>query len=1422
MKGLFHSGLHRCGSWNLKDIVSRSKRKILLPCLILFQIFLSFSTVSYAQLASTPWPMFMHDFQHTGQSVFSGPKLGSLYQKYQIGLGIEASPVLDSDGTVYIGDIQGRFYAVNPSTGEKTLLKETDGGIYAAAAVDTSGNIYFGSEDSYLYAVKKDGTFLWRFGTLGGIGSSPVINLQDNTIYFGSEDKNIYAVDSSGNQKWKAELDEEIWSSPALDVASNTLYVGTINGAIYAVDSANGNIKWSYDTQDFIIGSPSIDGENGLVVFGTGEGKVFALDEDDGTIKWVYPQSDNETIGAILSTPAINVDKDVVYVGDKDGTLYALNNITGTLKWEYSVGSGILSSPAMDKDGVIYFGCEDSHVYSIKDADTNATLKWSYPTGGEVNSSPAINSNSLLFVGSYDGYLYAIGSDVASGPLNAEFTATPKTVTINMPVQFIDQSAGAIDSWNWDFGDGNTDTSQNPSHVYTSLGNFTVMLTVTGESGSNTEIKNDYITVVPQSSEITTLAVSASTITFGESLTLTGTITTGDASQITLSGTAQVTFNFTNASSGTDTATVASDTNGSFALTDYFPPKGGLWSVTASWTGDSEYSGAESDSQTFTVNQAIVSGITLVPSSTTTQTDQPISVTGVVTLVPNNETTRNEFLADPLILTPFNHDWGYLPTVETTASITGDQLTYTFENVSLPFAGKWELSVGYNSNESFIGTTVKTDDEEEKIGVKGIPKPVAGYAIVVEGFIAGFSGLESHNLTTNYVYNMFVERGFKADDIYYLNYDKSQSGVDEQSSEEEVLYAIKKWASEKMNNVPAPLYIVFVGHSEADKFFIHPEKLTADALADALKELESKLISEARAEPIGVILGFNQSGSFIDNLSKSGSNRIIITSSDTGEIAYKGPLSPEETIRHGDYFVYELFNYIGRDKDLLNSYKFAAREISAFTFSGTTTVNAHFDNTSQHPMLDDNGDGVGAYYNGMLFTLSGNDEALSIGHFVGNATITTKLEFTGVPNAVFMSAEEINPTLYATVNDYTLIDINNVWVELVSPQYSLEGGSSYTEQQVIDLPRFKYDTVSITENKIIWNDFSDNGNNNTFTSAGQYRAFYFAKDITGEIIPFLKSDVFKNAPDNQPPTDFGFVYPTEGAETSVVLVFDWEDVETGEDETVKYNFMISETPFVISGNTVTNPIYYQQQDLIESFAVVDSSAGLADGTTYYWSVMAIDSNGGVTFIGISSKASTSKLKAVRVNPRKDVEDEDTISNSFTPKLSNGYLGYVKGFVFDKATDANIADATVSVEETKDSYTTTETGGYFIQLPSGTYDISANATGYDEKTITVEVKSFETTVENIGLTAGGLKGNLTGTVVDKKTLVPLEGMIVEVKLKPTELTTTTDAAGSFTFTDLESGKYKLKVTKDGYKKYKETVKVKGGETKTLEIKMKQKK
>ena len=122
------------------------------------------------------------------------------------------------------------------------------------------------------------------------------------------------------------------------------------------------------------------------------------------------------------------------------------------------------------------------------------------------------------------------------------------------------------------------------------------------------------------------------------------------------------------------------------------------------------------------------------------------------------------------------------------------------------------------------------------------------------------------------------------------------------------------------------------------------------------------------------------------------------------------------------------------------------------------------------------------------------------------------------------------------------------------------------------------------------------------------KVFYFSRDNTGKIAPFKESEVIKNEVDNQPPSDFGFVYPPDGANTSVVLNIDWEDVETSEGETVTYTFQISTSVDFV------NDLVYEQTGLLVSNAVVDSSAGLKDGVTYYWRAIAVDSKGGVTYI----------------------------------------------------------------------------------------------------------------------------------------------------------------------------------------------------------------
>jgi len=1359
---------------------------------ILFQSFLCSSPPAlYAQLANSPWPMFMHDVQHTGQSSLNGPQKNTLYLQYQTGSEIVASPVLGTDTTIYLGGISGKFYAISPE-GVTKWTYSTGGEISATAAIDTNGTIYVGSDDKYLYAIKNNGSLKWRYKTSGSISSSPVIKPQDGSIYFGSEDKILYALDPTGKLTWKAGLDEQVWSSPALD-ANNILYVGTLGGTLYAINTADGNEKWTYEIDDIIVGSPAIDEKNGLIIIGFGNGEIRALKKTDGSLKWKYT-----TGGGISTTPAIDTitDANAVYAGSEDGNLYSLNRTTGSLNWKYTTGSAITSSPAIDKNGNIYFGSTDKKIYSIS---KKGALQWTYTTQDEVHSSPAIGSNGLLYIGSSDGYLYAIGAE-STTTLTADFSATPTSGETPLTVQFTDQSVGDISSWLWDFGDGSTISAQNPTHTYSSSGNFTVSLTIAGLGGSDTETKEDYISVTREASTIE-LNISDSEITFGESITIIGRISPAHQAQVTLT--------FTNDEGETETETATSDSNGIFTLTDYFPSDGGSWNVVARWEGDSDHSNAESSPLTFAVNPAEVA-LTIDTSSSTIQIDQKVDISGIVTLTPDNETTRNEFLEENLKLISIDPDGDYEDVIETQPFLSEDQIQYKFEAVKLPDIGDWKLLVGFEEDNSFTGTNSATIEIE----VQEAAKEVAGYAILVEGRVKGKSVLDSHNLTTNDIYEKLLKRGFTEEDIYYFNFDDSQDGVYGTPAKDEILNTITEMAS-SMNESPAPLYIIFVGFGDKENFFIYPDTLKASDLADALNSLESQLNSSASEKPIVVVLGTNRSGSFINVLSKSGHKRVIIASSDTEEVAYKGPLPPDETIRHADYFVWELFKYAAGGLSLKKCYEKAADKISVFTenengngLNGASAGNGqYFDDSAQHPLLDDNGDGVGTY--GVLSSLSGKDGEISADMVLGIGTTTTALELTEVTDVITLEADDDTPTLYAKVNDTTMV--NEAWTEIVSPNFSLKNDKKATEQQVINLPRFSYNEYDSTEEKYVWNDFSSNENFNNFGKTGEYEIFYFARDNFGGITPFMESDVLRNKANVDPPGAFSYISPYKGQETAVGLMLDWEDSDGAE----TYTFQISE-----SSDFAT--IKYEKKGLADSIVTVDKLAGLADGTTYYWTVMAINA-GGITYMDTSTGTSTETILSETATNH-DTGNNKNITktySSFTPKLANGYPGFVKGYIFDTATNNKISGATISVQGAKGSYTTTKSGAYFLQLSSGTYTLSADVSGYKTGSQTVSVNSLNTATQNIGLTVAPKTASISGTVKDKKSN-PLEGVTITVKKKTSANTTTTDSDGNYLITDLEPGKYTLTAKKSGYKSYKKNIKLEAEKEKKLNIKLSKKK
>jgi hypothetical protein len=88
------------------------------------------------------------------------------------------------------------------------------------------------------------------------------------------------------------------------------------------------------------------------------------------------------------------------------------------------------------------------------------------------------NSDACNGVGSSTPILINVN---ATPTADASFTQTNGSFT----VQFLNNSTNAT-SYSWDFGDGTTSTATNPSHIFATGGDFTVVLTATNGDCSNT------------------------------------------------------------------------------------------------------------------------------------------------------------------------------------------------------------------------------------------------------------------------------------------------------------------------------------------------------------------------------------------------------------------------------------------------------------------------------------------------------------------------------------------------------------------------------------------------------------------------------------------------------------------------------------------------------------------------------------------------------------------------------------------------------------------------------------------------------------------------------------------------------------------------------------------------------------------------
>jgi len=429
------------------------------------------------------------------------------------------SLALDDNGNVYV---TGRFFS---TAFFGTHIINSNGWIdIFVAKLDTNGNWLWvtqaGSSDwdcgkgikiDYLGDILVTGTF----GSSATFGSFSLTNS-------GSQDIFVAKLDSNGNWLWATQAGGNGYddsNSISIDDDGNSYITGSFEGsAIFGSNSltssnyddiyvakldANGNWLWAAQaggSSNDVGESIEVDIERMSYVTGSFQNTAAfgSIDLHSSGFKDVFLAKLDTSGNWIFATKAGGSGFDDCYgiTVDNNGNSYVTGSFTDTITF----GSHTLENI-------------DSYDIFVAKMDVNGNWLWATQAGGEnsdIGVSIAIDDlgnsyvtgwfrgsanfglYSLISLGSYDIFVAKLGNYFA------DFAADIFGGYPPLQVHFTDLSSFNATYWEWDFdNDGIVDSNeQNPTTEYNQSGTYTVTLTVSDGSNIDTEIKENYITVV--------------------------------------------------------------------------------------------------------------------------------------------------------------------------------------------------------------------------------------------------------------------------------------------------------------------------------------------------------------------------------------------------------------------------------------------------------------------------------------------------------------------------------------------------------------------------------------------------------------------------------------------------------------------------------------------------------------------------------------------------------------------------------------------------------------------------------------------------------------------------------------------------------------------------------------------------------------
>ncbi len=350
---------------------------------------------------------------------------------FDAGSRILATPI-EINGTIYVGDVKGVFYAIDATSGKEKWKLETDGNIQAKA-LDVNGNVFFESANIFYLVRGKDGKQLWKFDTKMEPLSftyeetkydykidpwddkRSIATISDGIIYVGSGNGTLYGLDAiSGKVELTVESDEKspVRSSPL--VSNNQLYFGDWNGMVYCYDLQKRDFLWKKKTYSWEKPYGTFGGvvsefvvNEGRLYFGARNYMLNILDLKTGEKEWTYTDPEK---GWIVGDPVLF--KDTLYIGGSDNfSMYAFHPVYGQVLWKQTQEKNIYTKPILTEEWLIYtagngYNWRDTgSLFLLNRMNGEVINSMELPNG--VFSSPILVGDKICF-GCYDGKLYCV------------------------------------------------------------------------------------------------------------------------------------------------------------------------------------------------------------------------------------------------------------------------------------------------------------------------------------------------------------------------------------------------------------------------------------------------------------------------------------------------------------------------------------------------------------------------------------------------------------------------------------------------------------------------------------------------------------------------------------------------------------------------------------------------------------------------------------------------------------------------------------------------------------------------------------------------------------------------------------------------------------------------------------------------------